>query len=41
LSKAVKKEEVFKDMLSERPVGNLQLTGNVNQIGEREIGESM
>ena len=39
LSKAVKKEEIFKDMLSERPVRNLQLTRNVNQIGEREIGD--
>ena len=39
LSKAVKKEEIFKDMLSERPVGNLQLNRYVNQIGEREIGD--
>jgi len=39
LSKAVKKESIFKSMLSERPVGDLQLARNVNQIGEREIGD--
>jgi glycogen debranching enzyme len=39
LNKAVNKEAIFKNMLSERPVGDLHLARNVNQIGEKELGD--